>query len=273
MVLRIQVRKKETRSNASGNPRAHGMFHETVPMTAPPETSGPPESPWQIPCPAWVKVQILWSKTKAALPVEWRFRQSALVKVLVLSPCSWFGALTVPTWADPKAIADTWVLKEMTVAVCTTETSLAMVCELYDGWLTILELWWLTPPEFKKIVPTRTRTAFWARPIVQWAAESTQRLLMIEPPQKWELALVRSETWRHRNDGYNRFMGCKFCNPLTWYGNWPAEAPNPPTILPPRNTSGTGVALARATSATSTKSFTIIFVRELKTFYFRLRFI
>lgn len=67
------------------------MFHETIPMTLPPVANGPPESPWQIPCPACLNVQILWSKTKAALPAVWRARQSALVKVVVVNCWSWLG--------------------------------------------------------------------------------------------------------------------------------------------------------------------------------------
>lgn len=65
------------------------------------------------------------------------------------------------------------------------------------------ELWCQTPPEFRVTVPTRTRTAVCPRPTVQWAALKVHRFVIIEPPQKWELALLRSETW---------------------YGNWPNEA-------------------------------------------------
>lgn len=181
---RIHARKWWVRSNASGHPRAQGMFHETVPISDPPETKGPPESPWQIPCPDRVNVQILWSKTKAAFVAVWRARQSALVKVVVVKAWSWFGAappvtavpphpVTMalappPVNADAKGMALTLLLKPMTVAVWTTETSLAIVCALYDGWLTILELVWTTPPEFNKTVPTTTRTEFWARLTCQW---------------------------------------------------------------------------------------------------------
>lgn len=146
MVLRIHVRWLETRSKASGKPRAHGMFHETIPMTFPPAVNGPPESPWQIPCPACLNVQILWSKTKAAFPAVWRARQSALVRVVVVNDWSWFGsgppvtavpphpettAVTPPPIvAAPKGIDATLALKPMVVPVWTTDTSLAMVWAL-----------------------------------------------------------------------------------------------------------------------------------------------
>lgn len=114
------------------------MFHETVPITWPAATKGPPESPWQMPCPAMVKVQILCSKTNWALPAVWRSRQSALVKVVVVSHWRLFGAgppvtavpphpetiaLTPPpTWADPRATGWTLALRVINAAVRTTET-------------------------------------------------------------------------------------------------------------------------------------------------------
>lgn len=174
MLLLIQLYQCETRSYPSGKPRAHGIFQLTIPMTEPAAVKGPPESPWQMPCPAWVKVQILLSRTKWAF-VPIRIAQSALVIVCLVIHCKLFGAgppLTeVPPHPEttdvtpppinslPTRIGATLAVQTNGWTTRTTQTSWAIKAELYSGWLIILSTscnWGLTPP-LRRTVPATTR--------------------------------------------------------------------------------------------------------------------
>lgn len=67
---KIHVRCDEMRQYTSGAPTPHGMPHDTQPTSVVPTTNGPPESPMQVPCPDWVNVQMVLSKTRAAFAAE-----------------------------------------------------------------------------------------------------------------------------------------------------------------------------------------------------------
>jgi len=118
-------------------------------MSCPFKVNGPPESPWQIPCPSLVNVQILWSKTKAAFAAVCLARQSAFVNVVFVRRWSWFGDAP-PLWVVPphpettvvcpppivlpfKGIARALVVNAIAVAVSTTDMSLAIVFAWFYG--------------------------------------------------------------------------------------------------------------------------------------------
>lgn len=71
-----------------------------------------------------------------------------------------------PTWADPRVMAATKLLKAMVEAVWTMEISLARVAELYEGWLTMREVEWATPPDVRWFVPTTETVLAFVRPMV-----------------------------------------------------------------------------------------------------------
>lgn len=150
------------------------MFQLTIPITEPPAVNGPPESPWQMPCPAWVKVQILLSTTKWALFCM-RTAQSAFVRVCLVIHCKIFGAgppLTdvpphpetieetpPPMNALPTRIGATLAVKMKLLVTRTTQTSWVIKVGLYSGWLTILSTscnCGLAPP-LRWTVPAITR--------------------------------------------------------------------------------------------------------------------
>jgi len=92
VLLIIHVRCDETRAYTSGLPTAQAIPHETIPITVLLAASGPPESPMHAPCPVWVNVQIVLSKTNWAFPTVCLERQSALVNVVNKMCCKLFGA-------------------------------------------------------------------------------------------------------------------------------------------------------------------------------------
>lgn len=114
-----------------------------------------------------------------------------------------------PMNPEPISIGWTVAVNVIVVAVWTTETSLEIKLALYCGWLMMALDVWASPPLFKKMVPTTTTVLANVRPTVQWAAERTHLLLIIEPPQKWKFPADLKETWK---------------------GNWPVPAFWPPTI-------------------------------------------
>lgn len=179
----------------------------------------------QVPCPARVNVQIFDAWIKLAFPAVWRERQSALVKVCVFKNCKLFvedpgwavcpqpdtWALTAPWLADANGMARVAAFMVMVPLTCTVEMSLARVFELYDPWFLTAEAWNNCPPVVRLLDPTRTLVFAADLPMVQWAAEPTHLLLMINPPQKWAFAF----DWRE-----------------AWWGNALPGAAEPPTIRP-----------------------------------------
>lgn len=93
MMLSNQGRKLETRAYISGKPRAHATPQDTTPMTEPPTTNGPPESPIQVPSPSSVKVQMVLLNTKALLAALSLDRQTADVRVRVFKNIRLLDAL------------------------------------------------------------------------------------------------------------------------------------------------------------------------------------
>lgn len=70
----------------SGYPIAHGLPLDTQPISLPPETSGPPESPKQVPSPLFVYVQI------SASLIEDPFSLHSLrLSALKFTNCKWSG--------------------------------------------------------------------------------------------------------------------------------------------------------------------------------------
>lgn len=160
-----QSRKLLIRANISGEPRPHGTPHETAPITVPPWTRGPPESPMHMPSLTGDDVQTVVSKMRSAWVAERRDWQTALVMTSTSS--HWSSAAAPPGWLvcpwlidenyvshnfdfsqqkvlthpdalarppvtkiDPNAIGATAPVNEMGFSVLTIETSFRMVAEL-----------------------------------------------------------------------------------------------------------------------------------------------
>jgi hypothetical protein len=136
----------------------------------------------QVPCPARVKVQMVLSKTRAALTAENRLLQSALVKVLRVT--HWRLAAADPGWlvcpqpdaiteAPPPRVAEAKTAGAIAAVVPTLtevwskEMSLARVFALYDGWLTIRLTAKVVPPLVRLMAPITTMVLPVVRPIVQ----------------------------------------------------------------------------------------------------------
>lgn len=141
---------------------------------------------------------IWWSTTIncSSSPSVWFFDH---VKIKILNKIFSTYPLTTVVCPPPmkfplRTIARALFVKAIVVAVSTTEISFAIVLALYWAWLIMRLLRWVTPPEFKKWVPTTTLIEFPARPTVQWAAETIHLFEIIEPPQKWKFARVLNET-------------------------------------------------------------------------------
>jgi hypothetical protein len=126
-------------------------------------------------------------------------RQSALVKVWTFKNCKlaaadpgWLvcphpEATTVtppPMKADPRTAGAMVPVVATLLEVSRREMSLARVVELYDGWLTMRETPKVVPPLVLEMAPMTTMVLPPERPIVQWAAETTQRGENKVPPQK-----------------------------------------------------------------------------------------
>lgn len=114
-----------------------------------------------MPAPLLKNVQIVLSKTRAALEAENLDRQSASVNVGLVRNCKFVAAVPgcevcpqpeaveltpPPTKALPSVIGWTRLVKAIVEAVWTREMSLASVVDEYDGWLTILAVEWAIPP-------------------------------------------------------------------------------------------------------------------------------
>lgn len=126
-------------------------------------------------------------------------------------------AATAPVLLVARVIGCTETLNVIIPVVWTVLTSLAMLNWSKSGWFRIAIAWNRVPPVERSLLPTRTRVFEGVRLIVQWAAEPTQRLLIIKAPQKCTLA-----------------FDCK----EAWCGNWLADAWVPPTIRPSHPANG-----------------------------------
>lgn len=91
MISSIQGKNEYTLENTSGYPSAQGIPQDTMPCsTLPADTRGPPESPWQAPSPARVKVHTWLSKTGLGDCRDWH---SVTLRVVKLSCCRLLGTL------------------------------------------------------------------------------------------------------------------------------------------------------------------------------------
>lgn len=84
--------------------------------------------------------------------------------------------------AEPSSAGATFAVIATSWAVSITEISLASVLAAYDGWFTIWEIAWETPPVIRLMTPKTTIVLEPDRPIVQCAAERTQRDEIKAPP-------------------------------------------------------------------------------------------
>lgn len=110
------------------------------------------------------------------------------------------GSITSTFWPPPRTIMPKfivwmWAVNVKVVSIWTSETSLAKVKLLNSGCWAILMLRCVTPPVLSVTVPTTTLMLFCARFIVQWLAEITQRIDIIEAPQKCKFAWFRSDAY------------------------------------------------------------------------------
>lgn len=137
----------------------------------------------QVPRPAPTNVQMVLSKTRAALAAENLDRQSALVRVDKVTHCKLAAAdpgcevcphpeamTETPPPMNPVArtAGATLAVVATTVEVWRSEMSLARVFALYDGWLTSLATAWVVPPVVREIAPTTMMVFPAVRLIVQW---------------------------------------------------------------------------------------------------------